>query len=102
MLAISTEMHLIIHSVILSGWINIAEVVAENMSIWQQGGMPYLELLPGTVSCPCTKRERRPPWLSFVRGAGAQLLRFSKELTAELTRSCKGKGQAFLGYQRQN
>ena len=100
MLAISTEMHLITHSVILSGWINIAEVVAENMSIWQQGWMPYLELLPRTVSCPCTERERMPPWLSFVLGAGAQLLRFSKELS--LFAPAKERQGGFLGYLRQN
>ena len=97
MLAISTEMHLITHSVILSGWINIAEVVAENMSIWQQGWMPYLELLPRTVSCPCTERERMPPWLSFVRGAGAWSSAAPVLERAELIRSCKGKGKAFLG-----
>lgn len=53
-----------------------------------------LELLPETVSCPCTKRERRPPWLSFVRGAGAQLLQFSKELS--LFAPAEEKAKAFL------
>ena len=93
MLAISTEMHLITHSVILSGWINIAEVVAENMSIWQQGWMLYLELLPRTVSCPCTERERMPPWLSFVRGAGAWSSAAPVLERAKLIRSCKGKAR---------
>ena len=38
-----------------------------------------------------------PPWLSFVRGAGAWSSAAPVLERAELSRSCKGKGKAFLG-----